>query len=307
MTPSGDYKFELVDNWAKLPGGWNFIDVAGVSIDSHDNIYVLNRGAHPLMVFDTMGNLKKTWGEGYFARPHEATFGADGSVWCADDGAHVVTKFTPEGKVLMILGTRDKPSDTGYNREQGLKSILRGGLPFNRPTGVALSPEGEIFVSDGYGNARVHKFSPDGKLLKSWGEPGTCPGQFMLVHNVWFEKKNRHIWICDRENNRIQIFDTDGKFITEWKDVRRPTDVFIDRDDVVYVSELPQRISIFTLDGKLISRFGTEDKDYTKSLFVAPHTLSVDSKGDLYVGEVSMTIGKIDRGTRVVQKFARKN
>jgi DNA-binding beta-propeller fold protein YncE len=308
MPPySGKYTYELVENWAKLPAGWNFNDVAGVSIDANDRIYILNRSAHPLMVFDRGGNMLTTWGEGYFKRPHEATFGADDSVWCADDLAHVVTKFTREGKVLMVLGTKDKPSDTGYDKAVGLPSITKAGPPFNRCTGVALTPEGEIFVSDGYGNARVHKFSPDGKLLKSWGEPGTGPGQFKLVHNVWFEKKNRRVWICDRENNRIQIFDENGKFLNQWTDLLRPTDVFIDKDDIVYVSELTQRVSIFTLDGKVILRLGSMDKDYTKSLFVAPHTLSVDSKGDLYVGEVAMTIGKIDRGTRVVQKFVRKS
>jgi DNA-binding beta-propeller fold protein YncE len=302
---SDNYKFELVENWAKLPSGWRFIDVCGVSIDSDDTIYVLNRSEHPVMVFDIEGNLLKTWGENYFKRPHEAAFGSDGSVWCADDGGHVVTKFNREGKILQILGKMGEPSDTGYVKEQGLSSIKRGGPPFNRPTGVAISSKGEIFISDGYGNARVHKFSPEGKLLLSWGEPGIGEGQFRLVHNVWVDTHDR-VWICDRENNRIQIFDTDGKFLEQWTDLLRPTDIFMDKDNAVYVSELTQRISIFTYDGKLISRFGSTEKDLVKALFVAPHTISVDSKGDLYVGEVAMTIGKVDRGARVVQKFARK-
>ena len=302
---SGKYTYELIDEWAKLPKGWSFLDAAGVAVDPSDKVYILNRGGHPVTVFNRDGNLITSWGEGYFKRAHEATFGPDGSVWCADDGSHTVTKFTPEGKVLQVLGNRDKPSDTGYVQAEGLASIKRGGPPFNRPTGVALSPKGEVFVSDGYGNARVHKFAPDGKLTLSWGEPGTAPGQFRLVHNVWLDKQQK-VWVCDRENNRIQIFDANGKFLNQWTDLLRPTDLFIDKEGTVYVSELSQRVSIFTNDGKLLARWGSPDKDVWKTLFVAPHTISVDSRGDIYVGEVAMTIGKIDRGSRVIRKFVRK-
>jgi DNA-binding beta-propeller fold protein YncE len=303
---SGKYTYELVDEWAKLPKGWSFLDAAGVAVDSSDRVYILNRGGHPVMVFDREGSLLTSWGEGYFKRAHEATFGPDGSVWCADDGSHTVTKFTREGKVLQVLGKRDQPSDTGYIQEQGLSSIKRAGSPFNRPTGVALSPSGEVYVSDGYGNARVHKFSPDGRLLLSWGEPGTGPGQFRLVHNVWLDGKQR-LWVCDRENNRIQIFDTNGRFLNQWTDVLRPTDLFIDNEGSVYVSELSQRVSIFTTDGKLLARWGSPEKDPWKALLVAPHSISVDSRGDVYIGEVAMTIGKIDRGAKVVRKFVRKS
>lgn len=302
---SGKYTYELVDEWAKLPDGWSFIDACGVAVDSSDKVYVLSRSSHPVMVFDREGNLLTSWGEGYFKRAHEATFGADNSVWCADDGSHTVSKFTREGKVLQVLGNRDQPSDTGYVPEQGLPSIKRGGPPFNRPTGVALSPSGEVYVSDGYGNARVHKFSPDGRLLISWGEPGTGPGQFRLVHNVWLDKE-QHLWICDRENNRIQIFDTNGKFLTQWTDLLRPTDLFIDNEGTVYVSELSQRVSIFSNNGKLLARWGSTEKDPWKAMLVAPHSISVDSRGDIYIGEVAMTIGKIDKGSKAVRKFVRK-
>lgn len=299
---SGKHSYELVEEWAKLPMGWSFLDAAGVAIDSADRVYVLNRGGHPVIVFDRDGNFITSWGEGYFARPHEAAFAADGSIWCADDGSHTVTHFTTEGAVLQVLGRKDHPSNTGYSLTQGVSSIKRGGPPFNRPTGVALSATGEIYVSDGYGNARVHKFSPEGKLVLSWGEPGTGPGQFQLVHNVWLDKQQR-VWVCDRENNRIQIFDAEGRFLTQWTGLMRPTDIFIDDEGKVYVSELSQRVSIFTNDGNLVARWGTLEKDPAKALFVAPHTISVDSQGDIYVGEVAMTIGKIDRGSRVVRKF----
>ncbi|MFC2021133.1 peptidyl-alpha-hydroxyglycine alpha-amidating lyase family protein [Chloroflexota bacterium] len=299
---SGKHTYELEEEWAKLPNGWSFISIAGVLVDSSDKVYILNRGDHPVIVLSREGDFITSWGEGYFGRAHAATYGNDGSIWCADDGNHTVTRFTPEGEVLQVLGERDQPSDTGYVEEQGISSIKRGGLPFNRPTGVALSPSGEIYVSDGYGNARVHKFNSDGKLLLSWGEPGTGLSQFRIPHGIWLDREQR-VWICDRENDRIQIFSANGEFINQWTDLSVPTDLFIDNEGTVYVSEISGRVSIFTYDGKLIARWGSPEKDPLKSLFCACHTISVDSHGDLYVGEVSRNI---ERGPRVMRKFLRK-
>jgi len=310
---SGKYTYKLIDEWAELPKGWAFNDCAGIAIDANDKIYALSRSVHPVTIWNRDGRLLGIWEEGSFSnRPHEATFGPDGSVWCADDTAHTVTKFTTEGNVLQVLGTRDQPSDSGYVQTLGLDSIQRGAGPFNRPTGVQVSSEGIIFVSDGYGNARVHKFGPDGKLIKSWGEPGIGPGQFRLVHNVCLDTKGR-VLVCDRENNRVQIFDMDGKFITQWTDLNRPTDIFVDKAGVIYISELHQRISIFLNDGKLLTRLsnkieGDPWKDTNLAMkveMVAPHTLAVDSKGDIYIGDVAKTMGKVDRGTRVIRKFVR--
>lgn len=306
---SGKYTYELVDGWAKLPAGWSFQDIGGIAIDSRDRVYVLNRSPHPVMVFDRSGKLLSTWGEGYFKRPHGSRISQDGTIYCADDGNHTVSQFTLEGKLLRVLGNRDKPSDTGYVQQpdlnKSLATITHGGPPFNRPTGIALSGKGEIFVSDGYGNARVHKFSADGKLLLSWGEPGTAPSQFRLPHNIWIDKKDS-VWVPDRENSRIQIFDTSGKFLKQWTDVVRPTDVIIDSKDIVYVSELGLRVSIFTVDGKLLARWGNEEKDPATDLFIAPHAIAIDSHGDIYVGEVAMTHSHYDKGSKTIQKFARK-
>ncbi len=303
---SGDYTYELVDSWAKLPEGWSFLDVGGLTVDSMDRVYVFNRSAHPLMVFDCDGNFLDSWGEGYFTRPHGSRFDHDGYLYCSDDTDHIVSKFTRDGKLLKVIGEKGKPSDTGYvpggDLMTSLRSIKHGGAPFNRPTGVAFASNGDFYVSDGYGNARVHKFSPGGELLFSWGEPGTGPSEFMLPHNVWVDKLDR-VWVPDRENNRIQIFDGDGAYLTEWTDVVRPTDVFIDEDDVVYVSELAPRVSVFSFDGELLARWGNKVVDPVRDLFVAPHAITLDSKGDIYVGCVAMTNSKIDRGSRTVQKF----
>jgi len=305
---TGKYTYELVDGWAKCPEGWSFIDVCGLSIDSQDRVYILSRSAHPVMVFDREGNLLTSWGEEFFKRAHGSYSGPDGSVYCTDDINHTVSKFTPQGKLLQVLGSKDQPSDTGYvqhsDLHESLATIRHGGPPFNRPTGIALSPSGEIYVSDGYGNARVHKFTPDGTLLFSWGEPGTGPSQFSLPHSMWVDKRER-VWVADRENHRIQIFDARGEFLNQGTDLNHPTDIFIDDEETVYVSALSRRVSIFTIDGKLLARWGNQGQVKETDLFIAPHTIAVDSHGDIYVGEVSGTHDRIDRGSRTVQKFAR--
>ncbi len=303
---AGEYSFKLVDEWAKLPEGESFLDVCGAFIDNRDRVHILNRSASPVMIFDREGSLLSSWGEGFFDQTHGGCIGADGSIFCTDV-SHTVTKFDAEGSALMQLGVKNHPSDTGYRPLpdffESLASIKRGGPPFNRPTDVALSSSGDIYVSDGYGNARVHKFGPRGELLFSWGEPGPGPGQFRLPHSIWVDKIDR-VWVTDRENSRIQIFNDQGEFLSQLTDLIRPTDLFID-DDAIYVSELCRRISIFTMDGELLSRWGNERHDIREPLFVAPHAIAVDSRGDLYVGEVSLTYARVDRGPRTIQKFER--
>jgi len=311
----GKYEYELVDGWAKCPEGGAFGDIGGLAIDSQDRVYVFNRSAHPMMVFDREGNFLTWWGEG-FSRPHRCHVGPDGSVFCADCNNHTVSKFTPEGKLLLVLGNKDQPSDTGYDMQlpsfdERTAEVRKGGPPFNQPTDIAVSPSGEIYVSDGYGNARVHKFTPDGTLLLSWGEPGNAPGQFRTPHAVWVDKQE-HVWVVDRMNDRIQIFNTQGEFLNQWTGLSYPTDIFIADDETVYISEIGRRVSIFTIDGKLLLRWGMSDmvtsegQDKKTALFLAPHNIVVDSRGDLYVGEVPMSEFGIDRGPRNVQKFARR-
>lgn len=305
---SGKYVFELVDDWAKCTDRLTFNDAPGIAIGSDDRVYVFSRGNNLIMIFDCDGRLLQTWGDGFFTGAHGVCLDRGGAVYCVQSENHTVSKFTVEGRLLMTLGTPDKPSDTGYIRKADTLSSLEtivGGPPFNRPTNAAVSESGEIFVSDGYGNARIHKFSPDGRLLLSWGEPGKGPGQFRLPHSVRIDRKNR-IWVPDRENNRIQIFDAKGKFLDQLTGLLRPTDLCFDNDDAVYVSELGLRVSIFTIEGQLLARWGSPGLDKETELFVAPHGIAVDSKNNLYVGEVANTFAKIDRGTRAIRKFIRK-
>ena len=319
--------FELVPDWEQLPAGWTHGDVAGVATDSQDRVYVFNRSEHPLIVYDRDGRFVRSWGEGVFTRPHGITIHQD-VVYCADDTDHTVRAFTLDGELLWTLGTPHQPSDTGYVPEgrANLLSIRRGAGPFNRPTRLAVAPSGELYVSDGYGNARVHRFSARGELIQSWGEPGSEPGQFNLPHSVWVHTDGR-VFVCDRENDRIQIFSPDGKLLHIWNELTRPGDLFIDRDGHVYVGEMAwepgavsmagrpytevrtPRLSIRDLEGQLLAHWGGPDPCSPGS-FASPHGLWVDSHGDLYVAEVTHTaLSRSNRwhpGCHSLQKFARR-
>ncbi|MBI2872149.1 MAG: 6-bladed beta-propeller [Chloroflexi bacterium] len=283
---SGKYKYELVATWAKLPRHWNLGPVCDAAVNSKDEVHVFSRGAHPLTVWDKNGNFITSWGEGTFsANPHGIFIAPDDSIWLVDRDYHIVTHYTPDGKALQTLGKKLAPAPS-----------FRGD-PFNMPSGLALAPNGEMFVSDGYGGHRVHKFSPDGKLLLSWGKEGTGPGEFSLLHNVWVDKNSR-VFIADRENSRIQIFDTNGKFLAQWTDLARPADLSI-VNDVVFVGELGRDrveggLSLWTLDGTLITRWRSGEQG-TK--FVAPHGIGVDSQGSIYTCAAS--------GGGALQKFQR--
>jgi DNA-binding beta-propeller fold protein YncE len=309
---SGEHRYRVVENWAKLPDGWSFKDVAAVGVDSNDQVYVFNRGEHPVIVFDREGKFLRSWGEGVFRRAHGITIGPDGTLWLTDDLHHTVRQFTPEGKLLLTLGDPDTPS------------ALHGGKPFNRPTHVALCPKnGDIYVSDGYGNSRVHKYDPKGRLLFSWGEPGTDPGCFNIPHNIATDAEGR-VYVADRENHRVQIFDDKGKYLTQLSNLYRPCGLFADRRNggLLYVGELPAalavsaevpnigaRVSIVTLKGERVGRVGGRFAGEKPGEFVAPHGCVVDSRGDLYVAEVSWTaLGrdlKPPREIRSLQKFAK--
>ena len=304
--------FRVLEGWGKLPPGWRYVEAAGVAVDSKDNVYVFNRGEHPVIVFDREGNFLRSWGEGLVGRAHGITIGPEDEVWLTDDGNHTIRKFTPEGKLLLTIGDPDKPA------------TLQSGKPFNRPTHVALSPlTGDLFISDGYGNSRVHKYDPKGRHLFSWGEPGTDPGCFNLPHNIATDAEGL-LYVADRENHRVQIFDGEGRYLAQLNNLHRPCGLLIDRREggQVYVGELGSdlavnqnvpnlggRVSILSLKGDLLGRVGDRFRGEKPGQFVAPHGVVTDSRGDLYVAEVSWTAkGRHEnppREIRSLQKFAR--
>lgn len=268
----GTHQYTVQEDWWTLPEGWEFGWIPAVAVDSQDRVYVYSRSEHPMVVFDRDGTFIDAWGDDILKDAHGIFMDADDNIYCTERDTHVMRKFTTNGELLMTLGTPDEPGAEGE--------------PFNKPTDFALGPDGEMYISDGYGNARVHKYSPDGELIKSWGQPGTGPGEFDLPHCVRVDPRNR-LMVADRENNRIQFFTLDGEYIEEWGDLLQPDTIYIDDDDLVYIAELGQRISIMTLDGEVISQWGSERGSTVPGEFLAcPHGIWLDSHGDIYVGEV---------------------
>lgn len=287
---TGRFTYEATgENWGKKPQDWFYKEATSVAVDAKDNVYVFNRGNHPMIVFDRDGNVLRTWGEGVFKNPHGVTISPDGTVWCVDNHDHSIRQFTPEGKLLATLN------------EPGKKAPAMSGRPVNGPTRVAIDPRnGEVLVADGYGNTRVHRYTPDGKkLLYSFGESGTDPGQFIIVHDVCVDK-NGYIYIGDRENRRVQVFDPKGKVEACWYGFSRTAAVHV-HDGLVYVGEyfagggeayavanrLGPRISVLDGNGKVLARLGEEPYGEQPGRFWAPHCIAVDSHGDIYEAEVS--------------------
>src|SRR5260370_32770275 len=219
-------RYEVCAGWGELPEGWCFVEVAGVAIDSRDRLFVFSRGEHPVMIFDRTGRFQSSWGENQFIRPPGITIGPDDAVYCTDDVDHTVRKFTSDGSLLLTLGRSGCPSDTGAT-SQDFRTIRRAGPPFHYPTNLALAADGSLYISDGYGNARIHKFSQDGRHLLSWGEPGGGPGQFRLPHGIAVAPDGTVV-VADRENIRLQFFDPACLFLTEWTEIVQPFQVAID-------------------------------------------------------------------------------
>ena len=315
----GPRQYELVEGWGQLPAGWQWGQVGSVCVDSEDNVHAFTRTNHPYMIFDKSGKMIDHWGEGIFEDPHGMCITPDDTVYFVDRTPQTVMKFDKAGRHRLTLGTRGEHSDTGYGEETRIAGdpLLSGGgmpdrngvghsgPPFHHPTDVTVAPSGEIYVSDGYRNASVHKFAANGSLIKSWGATGSAadlrdtkdgPGQFHTVHGIW-EHKGK-VYVSDRENNRIQIFTPDGQFLDMWAGFGRPTKIYIAPDDVMYVSELEDRFSLVNLDGTFIGHGGNRnERSHEPGKFWGPHGIWADSAGDIYVSEVL-------EGQRV-QKFAR--
>ncbi len=287
----GDFRYNFVENWAKLPNGMTFKECPGVAIDSNDNVFILTRGEEPIIVLDRDGNFVRSFGKGHFSetRTHGLYIAHDDSLLCADDGIHTIQKFSPDGEKLMEIGERNNPAPRW------------SGEPFNRPTSAAIHPgNGDIYVSDGYGNSRIHVYTGVGEYKFSWGSPGIDAGQFIRPHNIAIDS-NANVYVVDREAHRIQIFDDQGTFITMWNNIHRP-DSMVLWGEHIYVGELNgmggvddapglgHRVSIFDLKGNLVSQFGDKNEGEGPGQFIAPHGISVDSQGSIYAAEVSFTI-----------------
>lgn len=291
----GDFVYEWVEDWGKeAKERWNIVEAAGVTVDQEDHVFVLTRTVPPVVVFDRDGRVLDHWGDDIFVRAHGMYLDGDGYIYGVDDGGHAVYKFDRDHNLVMTLGTKGQPSDTGcVNKDY--KTIVRGAGPFNYPTRLVAGKDGYIYVSDGYGNSRVHKFDRDGNLIMSWGEPGEGNGQFNLPHGIALGS-NGLLYVADRQNHRVQVFTTEGEFVTAWTGLHRPSDIWIDAEGIVYVAECkrtsdfgssPSRVSIMDLNGRLLSRL---EKDTTYDVELGSrcaHGIAVDAEGSLYITEVA--------------------
>lgn len=306
----GDFKYVWDKDWgADVKDRWKDIkEVAGITVDACDNVYLLTRVQPPVIVLNKAGEIIDSFGDGVFARPHGIYLSTDGSIFGVDDAAHTVFRFDKDKNLIGTLGTHGQPSDTGWTPEN--KTVLRSAGPFNRPTRIALDVDGYMYVTDGYRNARVHKFDPHGNLVASWGEPGTAPGEFQTPHGIGVDSKNI-LYVADRQNHRIQRFDTEGTLIDIWEGFHRPSDVWIDKNDTVYVAECkrtsefdayPSRVSILDAEGQLLARLGRETMYDPELGSRCAHGVAVDSEGSLYIAEVGKKLKDEFFGVR---KFVR--
>lgn len=299
--------YSVVHGWPRLPEGYILGQAVGVGIDSHKHVFVFHRAGREwsdpmptetiqrptIMVFDgKTGEVITTWGQNTFAMPHGLTIDHEDNVWVTDVALHQVFKFTHDGKLEFTIGERGLPGADANH--------------FNLPTDVAVLPDGSFYVSDGYTNTRVVKFSGAGKYTREWGTKGAGPGQFDLPHGIAVDANGR-VYVADRTNARIQIFDSNGKYITEWKgpQIGRPYSVALGPDGHAFIidggdqpSEPPDRSRVIEVDSngavlRTFGRFGNYDGQ-----FVLGHDISVDQDGTVYV---------VDAWGNRVQKFIKQN
>ena len=273
---TGDYTYTVVEDWAKLPAGESFAMVSAIATDSQDRVYAFQRKDPPIAIFDRDGSFLEGWGNGAFLYAHSIYIEHD-VVYLTDRNSSVCLLYTLDGKPIQMLGRNGVHSDTGCENPGDL--VPRAAGPFNYPSEIVPSPSGDLYVTDGYRNARVHRFSWDGQFKQSWGQPGkTEPGHFHLPHSLIIQDDT--IYVCDRENHRLQLFTPDGEFLAIWDDIQRPMDISVDQDGALYVSEggvdgSSARVSVLDKSGKVLSRFDCRGPG---------HGSWVDSRGDIYVG-----------------------
>ena len=283
--------YHVDPSWPKKPADLPWAAMPGLAVDAHDNVWIFTRSDVPVQVYDTAGNLVRAWGKGVFKTAHQIRIGPDGNVWVADVGRHVVEKYTPEGKRLLTLGTDGQPGCDATH--------------FDKPTDMVATPAGDVFITDGYGNNRVAHFDSRGRFVKAWGEMGVKPGQFSLPHSIDVDSKGR-LYVADRNNARVQVFDQKGTFLAEWRNLLVPWGICITAKDDIWVcgpSPMQWRdedtnLSVPPKDA-VVMKFDPTGR--ALQLWTVParvkgptkpgecswiHGIAVDSKGNLYVGDI---------------------
>jgi streptogramin lyase len=269
--------------------------MSGISVDAHNQVWTFNRGEQPVQVYKADGTFVRAWGKGLVGKAHHLRFDPEGNVWLTDIGLHVVRKFTPEGELLLTLGT---PGESGEDSTH-----------FNMPTDLAITPRGDLFVADGYGNNRIVHFAPDGRFLKSWGKMGTSAGEFSLPHSIALDSAGR-LYVADRNNARVQVFDQNGTYLDQWRNLCVPWHVWItSRDEVFVCGSSPDRWKMrlpvpgtmvgipprdqlvlqLTTSGRVQAihffPMGVEGQEKPGELNWV-HALALDNEGSLYLGDI---------------------
>jgi len=259
----GEQRYAVERPWGQVPPGLQVAGVSDVAVDSRDRVYLYQRADPPVIVFDGSGAYVASWGSGAIADAHGIFCTLDDRIITADRDAHQILGFDVAGRLLFTLGERHAP---------------RFQAPFNHPADVAVSSNGDIYVADGYGNSTVHVFSPTGELRRTWGRPGSGPGEFTTPHAVRIHPDGR-VLVADRENNRLQVFTPDGEFLAAWGDFFRPMDIYVDRQSFIYVTDQIPRLSKLAPDGTLVGR--------CRPVLNGAHGIFGDSQGNFYLAEVA--------------------
>ena len=272
--------YELAPDFPQLSSKFVFEAASAVAVDSKGDILVFHRGEPPILRFDHQGKLLRSFGDGLFSSAHGLRIDADGNIWVTDNANHTVIKFNREGIIQMTLG---KKNEAGQDAAH-----------FNKPADVAFASNGDFFVADGYGNSRVVKFNKAGEFLMTWGKRGNGPGEFNLPHAIQLDSEGR-VYVGDRENNRIQVFDANGNFIREIGDIA-PFGLYITQDQFLFVADgRANKVTKMTLAGKVLTSWGSTGEE--PGNFRLAHGLTVAKDGAVHVTEIT--------GKRI-QKFVPK-
>ena len=255
--------------WDKLPDSIEFANITGIDSDSQGRVYVAGGKEDAVLVFSPEGKLLNSWGS-RIAGKHGLRIFND-RVWLTDVERHLVFEFTLAGELIRSIGT-DGQSGTGQDE-------------FNKPTDVAIGANGDIYISDGYANSRVKRLKSDGSFLMVWGGSGKGPGDFNMPHNIAIDDTGR-IYVADRGNSRVQIFDSNGKFLDVWEHIGRPMGLYIDDNQKIYVTDGEfNRVFILNTKGQILTMFGETGKN--PGQFDMPHSIFVDKQGNIYTTEIT--------------------
>ena len=257
----GDRFYRVERPWGRVPPGVDMSPVSQLALDSAGRVYVYRRADPPVLVFEPSGEFAGGLGEGRICDAHGICITPDDRVFLVDRDAHQILVFTLDGAEIGALGERHRP---------------RLGAPFNHPTDVAIAADGEVYVADGYGNSQVHRFSSTFEHIGTWGTPGVGPGEFATPHGIWVDRSDR-VLLTDRENDRVQVFDREGRYLDEWGDLDRPMDIYEDARGMIFVTDCIPRLNMFSPEGSLVGR--------CRPTWNAPHGVWGNAGGDLFLAE----------------------